>query len=71
MIVQKPGQERPGLLIIILPDSVLGTDGADGGIGGVIPMLAEGAAVVYSYADGAFHRNLLKIGRMMRAMSCG
>ena len=48
--------------VIVFPNAVLGTDGADGGVGGVIPMLTEGAAVVYSYADGAFHKNLLELG---------
>ena len=37
-------------------------------IGRVIPMLAEGTAVVYSDADGAFHKNLLKIGALLNLL---
>ena len=46
-------------LFIILPDSVLWTDGADGGVHRVIPMLAKGAAVVDSDVDSAEHIGLL------------
>ena len=45
--------------VIVFPNAVLGTDGADGGIGGVIPMLAKGAAVVNPDVDGAEHIGLL------------
>jgi hypothetical protein len=38
--------------VIVFPDTVLGTDGADGGVGGVIPMLAKGAALVGADVDG-------------------
>jgi hypothetical protein len=48
--------------VIVFPNAVLGTDGADGGVHRVVPMLAEATAVVYSDADGAFHRNLLELG---------
>ena len=54
--------------VIVFPNAVLGTDGADGGVGGVIPMLAEGAAVVGADVDGAFHKNLLKIGALLNLL---
>jgi hypothetical protein len=38
--------------VIVFPNAVLGTDGADGGVGGVIPMLAKGAALVGADVDG-------------------
>jgi len=45
--------------VIVFPNAVLGTDGADGGVHRVIPMLAEGAAVVGADVDGSLHDRLL------------
>ena len=40
-------------LVIVFPDGVFGSDRADGGVCGVIPMLAEGAAVIGADVDAA------------------
>ena len=52
-------------LVSLFPDGILGPDGADGGVGGGVLMLAEGTAVVGMDVDAVWQLFTLRVGCAM------